>query len=234
MNRRTAAVLGAACLLTAAIAAADELTEDCGRGAVNGGVEACERAVTAHPEDTKVLGNLALARFTSGAYMEGIRTYEQVVEATPNDPIAHYDLGVALATLNMNLEAEAPLRRAVELKTDYVAAWQVLAIVRELRGDFAGALRATLAAAELGAVGQMYDAGEMYAAGLGAPADPALAITWITRAAERDHIGAMRRLAEIYLDGDLGVTPDSDRAIVWLRRIRAENERLDREALQPR
>ena len=235
MNCRAAAAVLGASVLVAGAAAADELIETCRSRAVKGGVEACERALAAHPEDARVLGDLALALFTSGAYMDGILTYEQVVRATPNDPVAHYHLGTALATLNMNVEAEPALRRAVALKADYLAAWQVLAIVLELRRDHVGALAATLRAAELGSITEMYSAGEMYAAGLGAPADPSLALAWMARAAEHGHIGAMRRLAAIYLEGGLGVAPDPDRAVAWMRRVRAENERLDREASeQPR
>ncbi|MDH3977050.1 MAG: hypothetical protein OEU86_00940 [Gammaproteobacteria bacterium] len=53
------------------------------------------------------------------------------------------------------------------------------------------------------------------------PNDPEQALYWYTAAGESEHRLALARLAEVYANGDLGVTPDKDKAML----LRAQAER---------
>jgi uncharacterized protein len=76
------------------------------------------------------------------------------------------------------------------------------------------------AAAQGDAEGE-FGLGSMYAAGEGVKRDPAEARKWITRAAERDHVPAIRMLALAYIKGELGIDEaerGSADALRWVRR----------------
>jgi TPR repeat protein len=76
------------------------------------------------------------------------------------------------------------------------------------------------AAAQGDAEGE-FGLGSMYAAGEGVKRDPAEARKWITRAAERGHVSAIRLLALAYIKGELGIDEaerGSADALRWVRR----------------
>jgi hypothetical protein len=218
-------------LLVAALAlpaAAEETPADrCAREARRGLGGACETALREDPDNLASLGRLALARFVAGRYMEGLDLYRQWAERAPFDAEAQFQLGAAHATLNMNREALAPLRRAVQLKPDFVAAHRVLAIAATFAGEPAEALAETVAAAELGDVTEMYSAGLMYLDGFGTAPQRTRGLDWVRRAADGGHIGAMRRLGDIYFGGEYGLDPDEAAAQRWHLRAREAERALD-------
>ena len=76
------------------------------------------------------------------------------------------------------------------------------------------------AAAQGDAEGE-FGLGSMYAAGEGVKRDPAEARKWITRAAEKGHVPAVRLLAQGYIKGELGIDEaerGSADALRWVRR----------------
>jgi len=76
------------------------------------------------------------------------------------------------------------------------------------------------AAAQGDAEGE-FGLGSMYASGEGVKRDPAEARKWITRAAERGHVSAIKVLALAYVKGELGINEaerGSAEALRWLRR----------------
>jgi serine/threonine-protein kinase len=63
-----------------------------------------------------------------------IRAHRRAVQLTPQDPDAHYRLGIQLATVAQSEEAGREFRRAIELKSDYVDAHLWLARVATFTG----------------------------------------------------------------------------------------------------
>lgn len=76
-------------------------------------------------------------------------------------------------------------------------------------------------AAQQGNADGEFGVGAMYAAGEGVKRDPAEALKWITRAAEKGHVLATKVLAQAHIKGELGLT-DAQRsgpdALRWVRR----------------
>ena len=76
-------------------------------------------------------------------------------------------------------------------------------------------------AAQQGNADGEFGVGSMYAAGEGVARDPAEALKWFTRAAEKDHVLATKVLAQAYMKGELGLT-EAQRsgpvALLWVRR----------------
>lgn len=76
-------------------------------------------------------------------------------------------------------------------------------------------------AAQQGNVDGEFGVGSMYAAGEGVTRDPAEALKWFTRAAEKGHVLATKVLAQAYMKGDLGFTEaqrNGPEAVLWVRR----------------
>ncbi|HRA94876.1 MAG TPA: tetratricopeptide repeat protein, partial [Aestuariivirga sp.] len=59
--------------------------------------------------------------------------------------------------------------------------------------------------------------GALYQLGNGVKPDLEKAVSWYTRAAEKNHPGAQFSLAMLYLDGSLG-NPDADKGALWLEK----------------
>ena len=57
--------------------------------------------------------------------------------------------------------------------------------------------------------------------GEGPAADTEAAADWLERAADAGHLGAMRRLVEVYRRGLMGQAPDPARAAHWAERYAA-------------
>jgi Flp pilus assembly protein TadD len=58
---------------------------------------------------------LAILRVGAGANQEAVELYRRVIAAAPENAGAHLNLGFALRSMGRDEEAEAELRRAVEL-----------------------------------------------------------------------------------------------------------------------
>jgi serine/threonine protein kinase len=92
-------------------------------------------------------------------------------------------------------------------------------------GDFAGAFRSYLAAAEGGDSRAMYNLGVLCEDGAGVRRDPSLARQWYLKAAEANVAEAMNRLGLLYERGD-GVPPDATEAVRWYQRAAAAGNKM--------
>lgn len=70
-------------------------------------------------------------------------------------------------------------------------------------------------AADKGDAAGEYGLGNMYAKGEGVPQDNAQALTYISRAAEKNYPKAVVAMAEAYRLGGLGVEPDPEKKAMW-------------------
>lgn len=75
------------------------------------------------------------------------------------------------------------------------------------------------AAAEQGYTPGMHGLGEMYAKGEGVEKDVELAVAWFTKAAEGGYDKALRLLIAAYENGELGLTPDPEKAQAYRDRL---------------
>lgn len=81
-------------------------------------------------------------------------------------------------------------------------------------------------AAEQGHADGEFGLGNMYASGEGVKRDPAEALKWLTRAAEKNHVRATAAVAQAYISGGLGLDDkqrSSDDARRWLSRAADNN-----------
>ena len=70
-------------------------------------------------------------------------------------------------------------------------------------------------AADQGNAAGEFGLGRMYALGEGIEKDPKQALYWITLAAEKDYLLAVKLLAQSYRTGELGLTADPKQAQLW-------------------
>jgi hypothetical protein len=215
------ALLAAGLFLWAASATAEESAARCLNEANDGNIGACERAVAADPDDTVLRRRLALSMIVAGAAERSIDVYREAIRRAPGDAEAQYDLAAALGTLNRFPEAVAPIERALALNPDEPRYQRLADIVYWRVGARDKLFRVTLREAERGDRIAMYEIALLYAEGIGVTADGGAALGWMKRAAERDHVGAMDRLAEVYLEGKLGQKVDPSEAEAWAAKARA-------------
>lgn len=215
-----AAVLAALLLMPAAPAAAETPAERCAARAPSGDRAACEAAVALAPADPALRRFLAIARMKSGDYDGAIEDYRAVTRLSPADAQAHYELGWMLAFVRRYPESVAPFEEAIRLRPDHAPTYRAAAIVYELLKRHGDMFRVMLAGAKLGDSIAMFDTYFCYERGRGTARDDALALAWLTRAAEAGHVSAMDRLAEIYLNGGLGAGANEALAETWATRAR--------------
>jgi len=75
-------------------------------------------------------------------------------------------------------------------------------------------------AADQGNAAGEFGLGRMYALGEGIEKDPKKALYWITLAAEKDYLQAVKLLAQAYRTGQLGLTVDPQQAQLWEAKAR--------------
>ena len=214
-------LLCAALALAAAPAFADDDAEQCVREANDGNIGACQRAVAAHPDDIALRRKLALSLIVAGAVEPALEAYRDAARRAPDDAEAQYDLAAALGTANRFAGAVAPIERALALVPDEPRYQRLADIVYAHVGAQDKRFRVTLMEAERGDRIAMYEIGLFYADGMGVTRDDAKALDWLMRAAARDHVGAMDRLAEVYAEGKLGQKVDAVEAESWAAKAQA-------------
>lgn len=75
----------------------------------------------------------------NGRYEQAIRSYQTILGLTPHDPLSLNNLGAALCQLGRLREAEPYLRRAIQMRRNFVEAHFNLASVLRAKGQFPGA-----------------------------------------------------------------------------------------------
>lgn len=209
------------------LALATEAEQKCLQSSEDQRLQLCELAAQTEATGLAVKRLLADARFKAGDAVGTLKLYEELAQANPQNQELQYTLGVTYATFNMNLEAIEPLRRAIRLKATDVHAYQVLAIALGFLGRKEEALAATIAAAELGAINEMYDAGMMFLRGYGTPSDTKVGLAWLKQAAEHGHLGATEKLAILYQTGQFGVQRNKALSRAWQKRFAEADIKMD-------
>lgn len=97
-------------------------------------VAACEaygEALACDPELHDAYVNLGRLAYEAGDHAEAIRIYELALERTPDDPVVHYNLGLAVEDLHGPEAARAHYARAIALDDAFADAHFNLAAVSE-------------------------------------------------------------------------------------------------------
>ena len=220
------ALLAVGLTLAGAVAAAAEKAPEsaaaqCIREANDGNIGACERAVAEHPNDLALKRRYALSLIVSGAPWHAIEIYREVAARSQDDAEAQFDYAAGLGTVNRFPDAIAPIERALALKPDEPRYERLADIIYERTGKHEKLFQVTLREAHQGDRIAMYEIGLFYADGVGVKRDDMKALDWLERAAARDHVGAMDRLAEVYLEGKLGQPIDLTQAETWAAKAKA-------------
>lgn len=144
-------------------------------------------------------------------------------------PDEDYRKGVEAYQRDDLMGAMQRLRSAA--REGHAPAQALLAYVLDLAEENEEAFDFYRKAADQGNADGMYGLGNMYANGDGIEQNDEQAVHWYTRAAEAGHDHAVVVLAEAYLKGSLGLSPDRDKALEWLERGIARGYEPARERL---
>lgn len=99
-----------------------------------------------------------------------------------------------------------------------------LAKVAFARGDHAAALELWLPLAQAGEPRAQSNIGACFAEGMGVPRDPAMALKWLTLAADAGFAPGQRNLATLFLKGGEGLDPDPARAAILYRQAAEQGD----------
>lgn len=97
-------------------------------GALDAAIEAFRRALAERPAFSKASHNLILTLVKAGRGPEAVQRARAIVAGAPNDPDAHFTLGLAQSEQDV-AEATASFRRALELAPRHTLARYNLALV---------------------------------------------------------------------------------------------------------
>lgn len=108
-----------------------------------------ERAALERAEATVDAFDRGLAALPSGNLEEALDFFQEAIDGSPECGDCHRNLGMVYARQRSYAEAEASLRRAVELEPDDLAAYRALAEVYNAQRRFDDAAEATAQAARI-------------------------------------------------------------------------------------
>jgi TPR repeat protein len=158
-------------------------------------VDELRAALALDPSAAAARSTLAAALLARRDWGAARAELEELARRHPDDPQAHYGLGlVRYAQRDLGGAAEA-YRKVLELTPNHQDARYNLALVLKLAGREDEATPEFLAAAEAGMARAQYFAGTAYADGLGVGRNLPLAIAWWMRAAEQGVAPAQESLA---------------------------------------
>ena len=221
----TAAFCGV--LAAPAFAQGQSLAESCAAGAPRGDFRTCAAAVATAPRDTAIRRLYAQSLAKAADYDGAVRQYGEITRLAPGDGRAYYEYAWMLAFVRRYAEAIEPIERSMKLQPAHVESIRAAAIIYQLTKRHADVLRVALAGARLGDSVSMFDLFDLYAEGRGTARNEEQAFLWLVKAAETGHVMAMDRLAEVFLNGGLGRSPDTDKAEEWATKARlARNGKL--------
>jgi tetratricopeptide (TPR) repeat protein len=107
-------------------------------------------AVTGARQRAHVLLQQAAGLETAGRLHDAVAALRLAAQATPDDPVAHYNLGLMCLKANLLPEATASLRQALDLDPGFDRAHYTLGVALQNQGHLAEAETALRAAAERG------------------------------------------------------------------------------------
>ncbi len=207
-------------LATSALAQDQSLVQRCATGAPKGDFVACAAAVEASPRDAALRRLYAQSLVKAADYDGAIRQYAEVTRLSPGDGRAFYEYAWMLAFVRRYAEAVEPIEQSMRLQPAHIESIRAATIIYQITKRYGDALRVSLAGARLGDVISMFDLFDCYAEGRGTEKDENQAFLWLLKAAENGHVAAMDRLADVFLNGGLGLSPDTVKAEEWATKAR--------------
>ena len=93
------------------------------------------------PKDNDAKGLAASFLLDKGEVARAITELNAVVTRSPENPVAHFQLGRAYAARGEYEQARQQFTKAIELRPDFVAARRALAQLQLARGEFDAALK---------------------------------------------------------------------------------------------
>lgn len=96
------------------------------------------KAAASKSRENKIRGHFIVARKRKeqGDYEGALKEIREILEISPENPVAHYNAGVLYDRLGRYIDAKESLGRAIEITPDYVQAHYLLGIILERIGDF--------------------------------------------------------------------------------------------------
>jgi tetratricopeptide (TPR) repeat protein len=98
-----------------------------------------ETAAKKDPDDTETLLLLGTLKENAGDYDGAVELFTRLVSLRPDDPVSHFNLGVALGKKGMIRQAINELTKSIELNPRYREAYLKRGIAFEFQGDAARA-----------------------------------------------------------------------------------------------
>src|SRR5579883_811243 len=95
----------------------------------------------ANPNDNDAKGLAATFLLDKGDVYRAITELQAVVTRSPDNPVAHYNLGRAHAAAGQWEQARQQFAKAIELRPDYIMARLALAQLQVMRGEYDAALK---------------------------------------------------------------------------------------------
>ena len=93
----------------------------------NEALDLTRRALAQAPNDAMIRDSYGWALYRTGDTKAARRVLRQAADDLPDEPDAHYHLGVALAKLGLSSEARAEFARTLRLRPDHEKAKAALA-----------------------------------------------------------------------------------------------------------
>jgi len=112
-------------------------------------VEACRRALQAHPGQPRLWSNLASALGGLGRHEQALEAFARAVELAPDSHLLRFNYGLALYEAGRNEPALEQLAQSVRLDPDWAPARQLLGAAMHLDNDGPGAREQFAAAMRL-------------------------------------------------------------------------------------
>ena len=101
-----------------------------------------EQILKENPDDPDAKSLDASLKLEKGDVTHALAELQQVVTRAPDNPVAHFNLGRAYAMHGEAAQARQQFERAIEIRTDYLAARLALAQLLAARLDFEAAIKA--------------------------------------------------------------------------------------------
>ena len=103
--------------------------------------DANDQILKENPSDSDALGVKATFLLNQGEVAAALPGLQQAVTRTPDNPVAHFNLGRAYAMHNEPEMARQQFQKAIELRPDYIPARFSLAQLQLMRGEFDAAIQ---------------------------------------------------------------------------------------------
>jgi len=97
-----------------------------GNKEINRAMSIAQEAVNHNPGNADALNLLAATQLAAGEFNQAIATFSSVAQKSPSNPDVYYRQGIALSAVKRYKDAKVSLNKAVELRSDHLAALDAL------------------------------------------------------------------------------------------------------------